>query len=135
MARRWQRGQNDSGSLLASIFIIALGSGCCLFTVAAMAPDSMPIAIWTVAGLLVVFLVLLFLQRYGKGSLSLAFFVTSSKNRRDDGLRDYEPQIIGERKPMFEGNKQPITAAEAHEIRVSSANTWVPARSHNRQTK
>ena len=136
MAKRWQRSRNDAGSLLASSFIITLGSAGCLFTVAAMSPNSMPIAIWTVGGMVACFFLFVVLQRFGKvPQTDLSFLLLSRKNRRDDGLAEYRPRKIGEGQASHPGTNQPISAAEAHEIQINSANTWVPAQSRGGQRK
>ena len=136
MAKRWQRNRNDSGSLLASAFIITLGSAACLFTVAAMSPNSMPTAIWTITGMLAGFFVFIVLQRFGKKPLtSLDFLLLSRRNKRDDGLADYKPRKIGEGQAPHAGTNHPISAAEAHEIQINSPNTWVPAQSRGEHRK
>lgn len=138
MARRFQHNRNDAGSLLASVFILALGSACCLFLVAAMSPASFARTAWGLGGFCTVFLILIVLQRFGKSpGSSLSFLHSSSRNRRDDGLKDYEPRKAGEnRQKSAVGTNRPISAQEAHEIQVTSPNTWVPAntgRSHKKQ--
>jgi hypothetical protein len=136
MGRRFHNNRNDSGSLLASVFIMGLGAGCSLFTVAAMSPNSLPAAMWTVGGISVSFFTLIILQRFGKvPSGSLSFLLKSERNRRDDGVRDYEPRVMNSVDSRVTGTNQPISAEEAHEIKVTSANTWVPAATRSRRKK
>lgn len=137
MPKRFHHNRNDSGSLLASVFILALGSGCCLFLVSAMSPASFAMTAWGLGGALSVFLTLIVLQRFGKFSnTNLGFLFSSSRNRRDDGAADYEPRIAGQsRSSSMVGTNQPISAKEAHEIKVTSANTWVPAKSGRNRKK
>lgn len=129
--------RNDAGSLLASVFILTLGCGACLFLVAAMSPDSFARTAWWLGGSVVVCLTLLVLQRYGKiPNGNLRFLFTSARNRRDDGVADYEPRVAGQSSsPSAIGTNQPISARDAHEIQVTSANTWVPANSARRRKK
>jgi hypothetical protein len=137
MPKRFQHNPNDSGSLLASVFILALGSGCCLFLVSAMSPASLAMTAWGLGGVFFVFLILIVLQRFGKlPSSSLGFLFSSARNRRDDGAADYEPRIAGQsRSSSMVGTNQPISANEAHEIKVTSANTWIPAKSGRNRKK
>ena len=88
-------------------------------------------------GGLSVFLTLIVLQRFGKlPNTSLEFMFSSSHNRRDDGAADYEPRIAGQsRSSSAVGTNQPITAKEAHEMKVTSANTWVPTKSGRNRKK
>lgn len=135
MGRRFQSNRNDSGSLLASVFILALGGGSCIFTVAAMSPQSLPTALWTVGGVVGAFLLLVILQRFGKlPQTDLSFLLTAQKNRRDDGAADYMPRKANEHPSGSPtGTNRPISAEEAHEIKLTSANTWVPAPSRKRR--
>ncbi len=137
MPKRFHHNRNESGSLLASVFILALGSSCCLFLVFAMSPTLFATTAWGVGGGLSVFLTLIVLQRFGKlPNTSLEFMFSSSHNRRDDGAADYEPRIAGQsRSSSAVGTNQPITAKEAHEMKVTSANTWVPAKSGRNRKK
>ena len=137
MPKRFHHNRNDNGSLLASVFILALGSGCCLFLVSAMSPTSFAMTAWGLGGALSVFLTLIVLQRFGKmPNANPGFLFSSARNRRDDGAADYEPRIAGQsRSSSVVGTNQPISAREAHEIKVTSANTWVPAKSGRNQKK
>jgi len=131
MARRFHSKRNESGSMLAAVFIITLGVGGCLFVVSAMSPESFVSAAWVLGGVLAAFLALTFWFRFGKTqNSSFGFLLSSTRNRRDDGVQDYEPRIAGQSQlSAVTGTNQPITAQEVHEIRVTSANTWVPAKS------
>ena len=137
MPKRFHHSRNDAGSLLASVFILALGFGCCLFLVALISPESFAITAWGLGGVLSVLLTLIVLQRFGKVPKSnLGFLFSTARNRRDDGLADYEPRIAGQSQSASTvGTNQPISAQEAHEIKVMSANTWVPANSGRRRKK
>ena len=130
MARRWRSNRNDAGSLLASVFILTLGAGCALFTVAAMSPDSMPAALWTVGSIVGIFIVIVVLQRFGKlPKTDLGFLVSSQRNRPDDGASDYQPRKVGEGRITTSGTNQPISVEEAKDLKVTSLNTWVPSKS------
>jgi len=135
MSKRFSNNRNDAGSLLASIFILTLGAGCCLFLVAAMSPASLGTTACWLGGIFSAYLTLVVFQRFGKipkGNLS--FLLSSSRNRRDDGIKDYEPRIAGKsRSTTMLGTNQPISAKDAHEIQITSANTWVPANSSRRR--
>ncbi len=136
MGKRWQSNRNDAGSLLASVFILALGASGALFTVAAMSPSSMPKAMWSVGSVVAVFVVFIVLQRFGKVPAGdLRFLLTSQKNRRDDGVGDYMPRKVGEGRTVPPGTNQPSSAEEVHEIKVTSLNTWVPSQSKTRRGK
>jgi hypothetical protein len=135
MAKRFSNNRNDAGSMLASIFILTLGCGSCLFLVAAMSPESLGMTACWIGGIFTIFATLVVLQRFGKiPNGSLSFLLSSSRNRRDDGLKDYEPRIAGKsRSTMIVGTNEPISAKDAHEIQITSANTWVPANSSRRR--
>ena len=133
MGKRFQSGRGDSGSLLASLLILMLGGAGCMFTVAAMSPASLPWAMGAVGGVFAVFVLFVVLQRFGKApGTSLGFLLSSRRNTRDDGLKDYEPRKAGDKRASTVGTNRPISAEEAHEIRVTSANTWVPAKGRRR---
>ena len=137
MTRRFQHNRKEAGSLLASVFITVLGFGGCLFVVSALSPESFLKAAAILGGVLTVFFTLIVLFRFGKSPhTSLGFLFSSTRNRRDDGVSDYEPRIANQsRSSTTAGTNQPITAKEAHEIQVTSANTWVPASSGRRRKK
>ena len=135
MAKRFSNNRNDAGSMLASIFILTLGSGCCLFLVAAMSPASLGTTACWLGGIFALYVTLVVFQRFGKiPSTNLNFLWSSSRNRRDDGLKDYEPRIAGKsQSTTLLGTNEPISAKDAHEIQITSANTWVPANSSRRR--
>ena len=135
MAKRFSNNRNDAGSLLASVFILTLGSVCCLFLVAAMSPASLGTTACWIGGIFATYLTLVVFQRFGKiPNANLHFLFSSSRNRRDDGLQDYEPRIAGKsQSATMLGTNQPISAKDAHEIQITSANTWVPANSSRRR--
>lgn len=136
MARRGHSGRSDSGSLLASVFILALGAGSCLFGVAALSPNSLPNAMWIVGSITGSFILFIVLQRFGVApKADLSFLLSSQRNRRDDGVKDYEPRKAGDNVPLPVGTNEPISAQEAHEIKVTSANTWVPSPSRSGKRK
>ncbi|MEI7702769.1 MAG: hypothetical protein WCK86_23435, partial [Planctomycetia bacterium] len=56
MGRRFYSNRNDSGSLLASLFILVMGLGSCFFVVAAMAPNSVPMAAFALGSVFALFL-------------------------------------------------------------------------------
>jgi hypothetical protein len=128
MGKRGQSGNRQDGSLLASVFILTLGAGCCLFTVATLSPRSFAFAASIVGSVAAVFILLAVFQRFGRmPSSSLSFLLTSNKNKRDDGANDYLPRKVADPRSTAEGSNRPISAEEAHEMRVNSPNTWVPA--------
>lgn len=135
MARRFHNHRKESGSLLAAVFITALGVGCCLFVVSAMSPASFSAAAWSLGGLLTVVFTLIVLFRYGRSpGTDSGFLLLSSRSRRDDGLGDYEPRVANQSTlSSATGTNRPISAKEVHEIQVTSANTWVPASSGRRR--
>ena len=137
MPKKFFHSRNDAGSLLASVFILTLGFGCCLFLVAVVSPNSIANTAWGLGGVLCVFLTLIVLQRFGKvPNANLGFLSSTARTRRDDGVADYEPRIAGQsRSSSTVGTNQPISAQEAHEIKVMSANTWVPAKSGRSRKK
>lgn len=136
MTRRWRSNRNDAGSMLASVFILTLGAGCALFTVAAMSPESLPAALWTVGSIVGGFIVIVILHRFGKlPKADLGFLVSSQKNRRDDGAADYLPRKAGEGRITAPGTNRPISAEEAQELKVTSPNTWVPSRSRGNRSQ
>ena len=130
MTRRWRSNRNDAGSLLASVFILALGSACALFTVAAMSPGSLAAASWTIGSVVGAFIVFIVLQRFGKlPKTDLGFLLSSHRNRPDDGAADYQPRKVVERRIVAQGTNQPISVEEVQELKITSLNTWVPAKS------
>lgn len=121
---------------MASVFILALGSACGLFTVAAMSPDSLEAASWTIGLLVGTFIVFIVLQRFGKlPKTDLGFLVSSHRNRPDDGVSDYQPRKVDEGRMVAHGTNQPISAEEVQELKVTSPNTWVPAKSRRARRK
>lgn len=136
MARRWRSDRNDAGSLLASVFILALGAGCAIFTVSAMSPESFAVAASTVGAIVGMFIVFVVMQRFGKlPKMDMGFLVSSHRNRSDDGVSDYEPRKVGEARIVAEGTNRPISAEEAQELKITSPNTWVPAKSRRGRRK
>ncbi len=128
MGKRGHNGNKQDGSMLASVFILTMGGGCCLFTVAALYPQSFTLAASIIGGVGAVFIIFAVLQRTGRlPSNTLSFLFVSTKNKRDDGANDYLPRRATDSRPMIQGTNRPISADEAHEIRVTSPNTWVPS--------
>ncbi|MFN9719808.1 MAG: hypothetical protein ACK58L_14000 [Planctomycetota bacterium] len=122
--------------MLASVFILTMGGGCCLFTVASLYPESFTLAASVITGIVVVFIVVAVLQRTGRlPSNSLSFLFVSHKNKRDDGTNNYLPRRVTDSRPMVQGTNRPISADEAHEIQVTSPNTWVPSPAKRKQKK
>ena len=136
MTKRWRNDRNDAGSLLASVFIMALGAGCCLFTVSAMSPESFVVAMCTVGSIVGVFTAFVVMQRFGKlPKIDMGFLVSSHQHRPDDGVADYEPRKAGEAQIVAAGTNRPISAEEAQELKITSPNTWVPARAALRRAR
>jgi hypothetical protein len=128
MRRRSQRGRNDSGSLLAATFVVALGAGCTVFVILAATPQD---SLWVMGGIvagMAALLTCVMLLRFGKmPSLGLNFWSIRFTNHRDDTAAGKYTPRIRKNKHRVEGANQPITASEAKEIQQTSANTWVPA--------
>lgn len=129
MVRRQSGRRDDSGSWLATLLIVAIGGGFCTFVALTASPDALLIA--AIVGLCTVglFVMVHLLNRSGFGSrFGLGFMFVSSRNRRDDGLQDYQPRKVGSQSSVGTGGNQPITAGEARELRLTSASTWIPSR-------
>lgn len=129
MGRLRSGRRDDSGSWLATLLIVATGGGFCAFAALAASPDALLTA--GLVGLctigLFILVHLLNRSRYA-GTLGLGFLFTSSRNRRDDGVRDYHPRKVASKSSAAPGGNQPITAGEAKELRLTSASTWIPSR-------
>jgi hypothetical protein len=129
MGRRQPGWRDDSGSWLATLLIVAVGGGFCAFVTLSANPDAVLTAGSVVAGLVGVFVVLNLLNRGNRSTaFNLRFLSVSSRNRRDDGLQDYQPRKAGSAPASAGGVNQPITAGEAKELRLTSASTWIPSR-------
>lgn len=135
MGKRFYSNRNDSGSLLASLFILVMGFGSCLFAVAAVSPASVPMAAVTIGVIFALFVGLIVMQRFGyTPSLGLGFLSRAGRSHRDDGAADYLPRKAGESRRIVHGTNQPITAGEATELRLTSASTWVPSRGRRKSS-
>lgn len=129
MGRSWKYRRDDGGSMLATIIVIVCGSGLGCFL--AMAADSSE---WLQAGIAVaalIAIVQIVRYRYLRNTstrLGLFFFI--QKHPNDDGIAaQYRPRKIRDRRSENQnGSNKPITAEEAHQIQVTSANTWVPTK-------
>lgn len=136
MARRSRSSRDDSGSLLAAVLITILGTLFCVITTAAVAPESLWLVGSIAAGPAVCLVLITILQRFSRvrGS-GLSFFGRASRSFRDDGVREYHPRKATARPTAFSGGNQPITAEEARDLRLTSANTWIPARGRKRRSE
>lgn len=136
MGRKWGKRRDDGGSMLASVVIIILGTGLCCFLCLLERSDFsdfMLIALPT-GGLLTIGLIVVY--RYGRGeSGSLAFWHSAASNHNDDGIAaQYRPRKVSDSQANAPaGSNKPITAQEAHEIQVTSANTWVPTKGRGKE--
>jgi hypothetical protein len=75
------------------------------------------------------------LNRAGRlTALNLGFLSLSSRSRRDDGVRDYQPRKASSPSSAASPN-QPITAGEARELRLTSSSTWIPAQGRKKKTQ
>ena len=140
MGRKWKRERDDSGSMLATIIIIVLGTVLCCFLCLL---DSSAFAHWMLLLLptsALVVIVQIARYRYGRSghaggaSSGLSFWNLLARNPPDDGLAaQYRPRVVQSGRSLApSGLQQPITAQEAHELRTTSANTWVPSQGRQR---
>jgi len=133
MGRRLSGRRDDSGSWLASLLILAVGLGFCAFLAISSAPQSALISCSILGGILGLFVLLNRLNRAGRlSALNLGFLSLSSRSRRDDGVRDYQPRKAGSPSSAAPAN-QPITAGEARELRLTSSSTWIPAQGRKKK--
>tara|TARA_B100001939_G_C16497558_1_gene428150 strand:- start:124 stop:540 length:417 start_codon:yes stop_codon:yes gene_type:complete len=130
MGRKIQR--DDAGSMLATVLVIIAGTMLLVFICAVANSDAGAILMGVTVGLAVLSLMALVWYRYFRdhGNNSLELSLSIARNKPDDGIaaHQYEPRLVKNRHDEAEGTNQPITADEAHELRISSANTWVPSR-------
>jgi hypothetical protein len=135
MGRRLSGRRDDSGSWLASLLILAVGLGFCAFLAISSDPSSALTTCSILAGILGIFVLLNRLNRAGRlTSLNLSFLSISSRSRRDDGTRDYQPRKANTASPKAAPN-QPITAGEARELRITSSSTWIPAQGRKKKNR
>jgi len=133
MGRRFNRGRNDSGSLLAATFVVALGAGSIVFVVIALAPrESLLMISGIVAGMLLVMGSIAMLRFGAKPRMGLGFWNVRFRSHRTDGSSDDYTPRIRKNSPKHSGTNKPITANEARELRLNSASTWVPADSQRK---
>ena len=130
MGKKFYRGRDDSGSMLATVVVIVLGAALCSFLCVLADVEQNDLLLGGILGGATLSIIWIVWFRYGRmNESSLTFWFLASKNRRDDGLNDYRPEKVedrGPKRPM--GSNKPITAEEAREIQVTSSNTWVPAK-------
>ena len=122
--------------MLATVIVIVAGTGLCTFIGAADSSSSGMIALGVVITVAVLLLLWLLWFRYSDhSSKGLGIWLSIARNPRDDGLASqYRPRKVNEREEArITGTNQPITAEEAHDLQVNSANTWVPSK--NREGK
>jgi hypothetical protein len=129
MGRRQLGRRDDSGSWLATLLIVATGGGFCAFAAMAASPDALLIAATVGLCTIGLFVLVHLLNRSRQAnSFGLGFLFASSRNRRDDGLKDYQPRKVASKSSAGSSGNQPITAGEAKELRLTSASTWIPSR-------
>ncbi|MEZ6132170.1 MAG: hypothetical protein R3C59_26215 [Planctomycetaceae bacterium] len=131
MPKKWGRERDDAGSMLATVIVIVLGTLLCCFLCLLSPSDfsNWMLALLPATALLMIFLIARY--RYGRGEVgSLAFWNAFARSPPDDGIAaQYRPRKIRHRSSATTiGGLEPITAQEAHELRITSANTWVPSR-------
>lgn len=134
MGRKWKRERDDAGSMLATVIIIVLGTLLCCFL---CLMDSSAFAHWMLLLLpaAALFAILQIVRyRYGRSGSAggannrLSFWNMLVRSPPDDGLAaQYRPRVVQSGRSLApSGLQQPITAQQAHELRTTSANTWVP---------
>lgn len=136
MGKRLSGGRDDSGSWLASLLILTIGLGCCVFLTLSLNPRAATIGCSVLAVIFGLFLLINRLSRIGNmKSFDLGFLGLLGRSRRDDGLKDYEPRrVSAPPPPSAAASNQPISAGEARELRLNSASTWVPARGRKKKS-
>lgn len=131
MSRRSHNTRNDAGSLLATTFVFAIGSGCVIFLLAAMAQPT-SVLYGVIGSLAAAFLMAMIGRRLIHAPAgSLQFWNVFSRSHRNDGLAcQYEPRLMRgkNRRSSDAAPMRPILAEEVREIQQCSNNTWVPAR-------
>lgn len=129
MGRNWKHRRDDGGSMLATIIVIVGGAGLCCFL--AMAADSSMLLQAGVAIGSLLAIVQIIRYRYGRdstGKLSIWHIITRRPN--DDNIAaHYHPErVIDKHSEARVGTNKPISAEEAHQIQITSSNTWVPSK-------
>ena len=133
MSKRWQNNRNDAGSLLASTFVVALGSGCVVFLVVALSADFSPFFLGLMGLIATALFATIILQRLGRGRTgSMSFWSMFGQSHREDGLAcNYRPRKIRGRADVDAEVPRPIHAEEVRQIQETSSSTWVPSRGKN----
>ena len=136
MGRNWKHRRDDGGSMLATIIVIVGGAGLCCFL--ALAADSSLLLQIGVATASLITIVQIVRYRYGSdstGKLNIWQILTRRPN--DDNIAaHYHPErIIDKHSEARVGTNQPISAEEAHQIQVTSSNTWVPSKATGENRK
>lgn len=115
--------------MLATIIVIVGGSGlCCFLAMAANTSQMLQIGV-AVAALFTIIQIVRY--RYGRdtsGKLSIWHALTRRPN--DDGIAgQYHPErVVTKHNEAKLGTNKPISAAEAHQLQVTSSKTWVPSK-------
>ncbi|MFN8710091.1 MAG: hypothetical protein ACK526_13855 [Planctomyces sp.] len=131
MGRRIRNQGGESVSLLATTFVIALGSGAVFFLLLMVDQDAAPKGATVIGILTGAFLLLVAAQRFSRGrSDGLSFWVTAGKNHREDGLASsYTPRrASGGRHQATLQENRPMSVDEVREIQSVSSSTWVPSK-------
>lgn len=129
MGRIWKHKRDDGGSMLATVIVIVGGAGLgCFLCMAANSSELLQGGIAIAALIAIVQIVRYRYARNTSSKLGLFFFIQKRPN--DDGLAaQYRPRKIKDRRSQADtGDNKPITAEEARQIQVTSANTWVPTK-------
>lgn len=133
MARRWGKRHDDGGSMLASVLITILGTGLCCFLCLLEPSDFSDLMLMVLPATALLAITVIVFLRYGQGdSGSLKFWHSAASNHYDDSIAaQYRPRKVEDsRSNAPAGSNKPITAEEAHDIQTTSANTWVPSKTH-----
>lgn len=119
--------------MLASVVIIILGTALCCFLCLMDRSDFSEFMLFALPAVGLIAIGWIVLYRYGRGSSgSLAFWHSAATNHNDDGIAaQYRPRKVRNSQANEPaGSNKPITAEEAHDIQITSANTWVPSKNH-----
>ena len=117
--------------MLATVIIIIGGAALCAFIAALENSRRSAWMLGAVISIAVLMIAWIIWYRYFRNtSTGLGFWLSMGRNHRDDGIAaQYRPRKVKNGQSEHNtGTNKPITAEEAHEIQVSSANAWVPSR-------
>jgi hypothetical protein len=137
MSKKWGRRRDDSGSMLASVIVIVIGTGICCFmcVMADSRYSDLAMGAVVVSAFLVLASMIWYRYSSGDGSGRLAFWNAAARNNREDGLAaQYRPRKVEDRRSQQQpGSNRPITAQEAHDLQINSSKTWVQSKARVRK--